>query len=264
MKSNQRTSGFTLIELLVVIAIIAILAGMILPALSKAKAKAHTTKCMSNNRQIGMATMLYAGDYDDSYPRGQIINNAPATSANHPTAWNMLLLRYLGMTSTNGLTIVPAYLCPTRDDTLPMAGVLFPFSYRGNNHIYRDTAGNFPSTLRAQMIQSPSTVASVVEKGLNNMNYQFSHNNLNNNRLNWNTGNFNGMTRHDGGCTGTIADGHAESIKLPPVSLGSPAPADMRGLGDVRGNPTGGAQPNQFVSTQAKVWWREDTTWPGF
>jgi prepilin-type N-terminal cleavage/methylation domain-containing protein len=155
---NKFKRAFTLIELLVVIAIIAILAGMLLPALAKAKAKAQRIACVNNCKQVGLSFRIFANDNQDQLPMGVSTNQGgsaeyvPAVAAVAPNHF----MHFMAM--SNELSTPKILICPSdvgRNNATNFAEIIRKtYTAKGGNSCVSYVVGIEASDTQPQMIMS--------------------------------------------------------------------------------------------------------------
>ncbi len=188
MRNNCKTvKGFTLIELLVVIAIIAILAALLLPVLSKGKERARRTSCVSNVKQIALASLMYADEHGDRFPAQPADAAVPQILGGDGRNFYDELMPYL----------LPAiWLCPA---TVDSPGRLM--SYHMNGFIVTTNG------LRSAAISQPAQTLLMGESGGGPPGTRWNEAYLRPDQ----TGGYlydNPQIHHGGGCNATFADGH--------------------------------------------------------
>ncbi|MCC7377391.1 MAG: type II secretion system protein [Verrucomicrobiales bacterium] len=109
---SSRGGAFTLVELLLVIAIVGILASLMVPALGRAKAQAQSAACMNNLRQLGIATRLYADDFQERLPSAEILPTQPVDPQRPLPRICDVLATYVGKTAGTNTSGGTVFKCP--------------------------------------------------------------------------------------------------------------------------------------------------------
>ena len=216
----RRFKAFTLIELLVVIAIIAILAGLLLPALAKAKAKAQATSCLSNQRQWSLGFRMYADDNRDAVPEegNTVLPIADALSGNLTEAWYNSVSPYVGQKKTlvelykEGTPPLPGtrsiYACPTAPNppTLPptLAKAYFMYGENGRICVNRSTRAGGAGQTKLAGVAKPTDTILVAESDGTSPTAGAAQSNV--------TGQY-AVGRHDGRGMFALVDGSSRGVR---------------------------------------------------
>lgn len=152
-KVGGMKKGFTLIELLVVIAIIAILAAILFPVFARARENARRTSCLSNLKQIGTATMMYAQDYDETYP---MYHRDRLPLAREP--WTQTITPYTSVktaeTATTATRATQIFRCPS---------LSYDAEYAASNQVFAWPSSITPTVTRMASVVAPASVYMVMD-----------------------------------------------------------------------------------------------------